>query len=53
MSELHVSIAEGKPSEVLAIEGLTVDEYYTFLLANNARCERIKKDMEKARTRNN
>lgn len=51
MAELHASIAEGKPSEIQAIERFSVDEYYTFLVANNARCERIKKDMEKARNK--
>ena len=43
MSELHAAIAEGKPSEVIAIESFSVDEYYSFLAANNARCERLKK----------
>jgi predicted secreted Zn-dependent protease len=49
MSELHAAIAEGKPSEILAIESFTVDEYYAFLVANNARCEKIRKEMEKRR----
>jgi len=51
MSELHAGIAEGKPTEIKAIESFSVDEYYSFLVANNARCEKIRKEMEKARNK--
>lgn len=47
MGELHAAIAEGKPSEVMAIEQFSVDEYYAFLVANNARCERMRKEVDK------
>ena len=47
MGELHAAIAEGKPSEILAIESFSVDEYYSFLVANNARCDKIRREMEK------
>lgn len=47
MGELHATIFEGKKTEIDALENDTVAAYYSFLQANNARCEKIRKEMEK------
>lgn len=49
MSVLHASLAEGRKTEIEAIEADSVDGYYNFLQANNARCEKIRRDMEKTK----
>jgi hypothetical protein len=51
MSELHAALFEGKKTEIDALVNDTTDEYYSYLLANNARCEKLKREMEKAKNR--
>lgn len=49
INAFHLSLADGRLSDVTMIEKLSVHEYYAYLQANKDRNDRIKADIDKAK----